>query len=165
MQPSEKEILCIEHIIKLRKSEEITQILNSSQNKKEGFLKRLFRGKSRVELLNINLESTPDTKEGGKFIYVVDDIKTLSNLWSRYGFFTSETNQVKCIGFWVKILYNKTYDIEELMRIESEWIKKDQARLKQEAEISGSMMTRKNYGSIMERVLWKIDSELGPYNP
>jgi hypothetical protein len=72
---------------------------------------------------------------------------------------------VKCIGFWVQILYNKTYDIEELMRIESEWIKKDQARLKQEAEISGSMMTRKNYGSIMERVLWKIDTELGPYSP
>jgi hypothetical protein len=165
MEPSEKEILCIEYLLQMQNRIQLAQINNSTQNKKEGFLKRLFRSKSRVELLNMDLESTPDRTEGGKFNYIVDDKKTLSNLWSRYGFFTSETNQVKCIGFWVQILYNKTYDIETAFRKEAHLIKIDQDKLREEAEKNGTMMKRKNYGSIAERVLRKIDSELGQYTP
>jgi hypothetical protein len=144
MTPSEKEILCIEHIIQLKKSEEVTQLLNSTQNKKESFLKRFFNKTTR---------------------YDIDEKKTLTILWSHYGFFISDKNQAKCTSYWIQILYNKTYDLEEAIRIESDWIKMDQTKLKEEAEISGSVMKRKNYGSIIDRVLWKIDSELGPYNP
>ena len=137
--PKEKE--CIEFAIKLK----ILQDRKADEEKKWRFLLKWMRffGKKEISISDILLPSDVQ--------YQVGTIKTLSELWSLYGFNSDRLVQAECLNFWVLQLHKDEFDVYTLMNEEID-IRREQLK-----------RWRKRFTPVVEIVARKIDEELGSY--
>jgi hypothetical protein len=154
MRPSKKEILCINYALKLK--HEFNERVN--QPKASNFIHSLFTKKSSVKLKKFELCLNED-------LFSVSSIKSIVHLWNEHGIYSNIELQSECLKYWIFILFDKIYDVEFFVHEDSQNIKKDQKKLLEEANRNGTLSIRKNYGSLIDRFLKKIDAELGVYEP
>lgn len=78
-------------------------------------------------------------------------------------FFSDEEN-IKCINYWIKVLYKKELDLSSMLEEYKLEISDTLKKLKEESSRKNTLMGRPNFPRPIENLIFTLDNLLGEYD-